>query len=123
MFQRLVFPVVHHMDQQTTLEQGRFALSSGADGIFLISHNGGNSELFDPARILKNQFPHAKIGINLLGESPVVGLQLSEDSHLDMIWTDHPGVDSTQVSPIAYQISQYLHQSLHKPLFFWLCGI
>ena len=37
--------VIHHRCAQLTLEQAELALEGGADGIFLISHDGADAEL------------------------------------------------------------------------------
>lgn len=114
-----LYPVIHHLDQETSLSQGCLALSNGADGIFLISHHGSDSDLVNPALTLKEMFPEKDIGINFLSSSAISALQTVINLNLDMVWVDAPGITSWQISPMAMDCQDIIrnHRSTVNPNF------
>lgn len=87
-----VFPVIHHLDRQTTIEQARLAHAVDADGVFLISHNGKNGELGGTALRIKDEFPGWKVGVNYLGWNGLQALRVAAEHGADMLWIDAPGI-------------------------------
>lgn len=115
---KMILPVVHHLDYQTSYSQGALALSAGADGVFLISHGGKGEDLFAPAADLKEQFPDKLIGLNLLGSRALIALSQVRTAGLDMVWDDAPGVTSSQVTGPARELAHLLATVSSSPLFF-----
>jgi predicted TIM-barrel enzyme len=114
---RWVFPVVHHDNVGLSISQANLAAQCGADGVFLISHNDRNDELFVAAREIKNIHPDLPIGINLLGESALMALKRVREAGLEMVWTDHPGVTSAGWTTPGHMLARELQKGLN-PMFF-----
>ena len=115
---KFVLPVVHHLNDQTTYDQAALALDLGADGVFLISHRGEDVQLFAPAERLKQRFPQALIGFNLLESHAREALAHACATNVDMLWVDVPGIDSRGVSPFARLLSRALSEEAPDLLFF-----
>lgn len=111
---KTIIPVIHHLDEATSIEQAVLAFDCGADGIFLISHNGQDDKLVEPARKIKEMYSNKKIGLNLLSSFAIDTLQVVMNEGLDMAWVDSPGVTSAKVSEEAVQISELL-MSVNMP--------
>lgn len=90
----LVYPVIHQLTPALSLTEADIAFDCGADGVFLISHNGDNLTLLPVARQIKHKYPDKKIGINLLGHDQNDTLELAMEYFIDMVWFDYCGVDS-----------------------------
>lgn len=88
-----VYPVIHHLDRSTSIEQARIADEAGADGVFLISHGGQNDELVPLVREIK-LLTQLRVGVNFLGWSNCFALGAAHQAHADMLWLDAPGVNS-----------------------------
>lgn len=88
----LVLPVIHHLDEKTSIEQARLAHAVDADGVFLISHNGKNAELGMAAQRIKEEFPGWMVGVNYLGWNSLQALSTASMQGLDMLWIDAPGI-------------------------------
>lgn len=96
---RQVLPVVHYLNYTQALAEADLAFRAEADGVFLISHGNENKALPRLARILKDRHPGKRIGLNLLGESPLLALDIAEQCGVDMVWADNPGVTSAGWTP------------------------
>lgn len=95
----LVFPVIHHKNNTTTLRQAALAANCGADGVFLISHTAGEDGSITPlAEEVKGLFPALTVGINLLSLPALVAWEYARDFGLDAIWADECGVSSAGVT-------------------------
>lgn len=103
-----LYLVIHHLDHRTSLAQAQIAFASGADGVFLISHHGADSDLFAPAAEIKKAYPQKLVGLNLLGSGAMEALQQVVNLGLDMVWVDNPGVRSDGVTDEAGQIAEWL---------------
>lgn len=103
-----VFPVIHHLDRETSLEQVQVAKDCGADGVFLISHHGKDDELVIVARDAKQLHQDYLIGINLLTRHPMNAAILARDNGLDMVWADDMGVDSKGCSKEAMELTAFV---------------
>ncbi|GBG14541.1 N-(5'-phosphoribosyl)anthranilate isomerase [Novimethylophilus kurashikiensis] len=95
---RWVYPVIHHLDDVTTIHQACVAKACGADGVFLISHNGEDSDLPPLAYQLKCMISSSprefKVGINLLSKDAYTAYRYARKHLIDMVWVDAPGVSS-----------------------------
>lgn len=108
--QKYVYPVIHHLDWQTTYVQATLALDAGADGVFLISHRGDDLDLLEIAVTLKAQ--HSKfVGINFLGHDAPSALLLAAGIKIDGMWCDAPGVSSTGITLLGSRL-RHLHNAL-----------
>lgn len=90
----LVYPVIHHLDSSTTFSEIQVARTCGADGVFLISHDGADRELVDVARTAIRENAGFPIGLNLLSMGCVQAAQMALEVGSDMLWADDMGVDS-----------------------------
>lgn len=102
-----IYPVIHYKDDQTTIEQAVIAHSLGADGIFLISHIGGNEKLIGLGVEIKKMFNTFKVGINFLGDTVLNTANAAKNNHLDMIWADVCGVSSSGLDKEGEQLVQW----------------
>ena len=93
-----ILPVIHFLDEDTTLKQAELAFRCGADGVFLICHDGKSDDVI-PNIAAKIKFPDFKVGINLLSKPPNIAFEIAEEHNLDMLWVDRPGVDSDGLDP------------------------
>jgi hypothetical protein len=107
---RKVLPVIHLHDAKTAYEQAKLAFNVGADGIFLISHEGQDQLVIQLAAAWKKRHPNWQVGWNLLGMSPVDSLFFAQRMGIDMVWTDTPGVNSRGPSYIGEKIASLLRQ-------------
>jgi predicted TIM-barrel enzyme len=113
-----VLPVIHHLDASTTLAQADLAFRENADGVFLISHDGRNEDLFSPARTIKQKYPDKTVGINLLGQDALKSLETVIELGIDALWTDTHGVSSESIPQQAIEISQWIKNNTQAPLIF-----
>ena len=60
-----IIPVIHHIDEQTTLRNADLCSKHNAFGLFLISMEGNNDGLCALAKRIKITFPNLKVGVNL----------------------------------------------------------
>lgn len=90
---RKVYPVIHYKDSETTLSEAKKAKEAGADGVFLISHIGGNERLIPLAVKIKEVF-QLEVGLNFLGEGALETAKVVKNNGLDMVWADYCGVSS-----------------------------
>lgn len=102
-----IYPVIHYLDDETTIAQAVIAKSLGADGVFLISHIGSNERLPALAKRVKNTYPNFKVGINLLGESIIEAAYQSENYNLDMVWGDYCGVSSQGLNEEGQKLKEW----------------
>jgi len=109
-----IYPVIHHRDRHTTLLQAQLALDAGADGVFLISHAGGNDGLPGLAQEVQAQssaqHTDFRVGINLLGAHSTHALQIALEHELDMLWCDDAGVDGLSANNAALAMANTLRQ-------------
>lgn len=106
-----IYPVIHYLDDETTIAQSVIAKSLGADGVFLISHIGSNERLPALAKRIKNTYPDFKVGINLLGESIIEAAYQAENYGLDMVWGDYCGVSSEGLTEEGEKLKQWQEET------------
>ncbi|MBN3761368.1 BtpA/SgcQ family protein [Burkholderia sp. Ac-20365] len=112
-----VFPVIHFLDAATALSEADLAFECGADGVFLISHQGDDDLLFEPAAVIKRRHPGKLVGLNLLTLGAAKCVAVAADLGLDAAWADHAGVNSAGVSETGMQLAQMLKDNPQVALF------
>jgi len=90
----LIYPVIHYLNDQNTIEQVALAKQCGADGVFLISHSGGDRHIIEMARLLQLVHGEFFIGVNLLNSGPIDAYERSYNAEVDGVWMDVAGVTS-----------------------------
>lgn len=110
---RLVLPVIHHLNEATTLEQAELAFCCGAQGVFLISHRNADSELEAPAVALRARHPDRFIGVNFLSMPAVLAVRLARKLGLQMVWADQVGVHSDGVTDEGRALGELLAAAPH----------
>lgn len=121
-----VYPVIHHLDFDTTLNEAKLAHSCGADGIFLISHNNQDSQLATLGKTIKSyQWLNDEdnpffVGLNLLNTQAIQAFKIVKDAKLDGLWLDNAGINSSVISPMG---SQLIELSAQFPLVEVFAGV
>ena len=97
-----VWPVIHHENLLSSIEQAMVAKEQGAAGVFLISHCGDDAGALHAATKIREQAPaDFLVGINLLGAQPNSAIELAVEHGLDAVWADDMGVTSHGAAPMA----------------------
>lgn len=107
-----IYPVIHHLNKDLTLEQADIAFNAGADGVFLISHFRENEVLLPIARAIKHKHPHHKIGVNLLGHDIMDTINMAMEFFIDMVWFDNCGVSSRGLTEVGQQLADWKKANL-----------
>lgn len=92
------YPVIHFLNRQLALSEVGVARDAGADGVFLISHQGDDATLIDVAQQARDAHPGFPIGINLLSRSAEDAVHATVAHGLPMVWADDMGVSSAGLS-------------------------
>jgi predicted TIM-barrel enzyme len=108
-----IYPVIHHLNAATSRDQAALALEFGADGVFLISHNGEDQAVLQVAAQLRHAWGSTTtasgalpfIGVNLLDTNNPAALEFAAQLRLDGVWMDAPGVNSNGPSPRAKKLA------------------
>ena len=103
-----IYPVIHHLNDETTLEQAAIAKEAGADGVFLISHNGRDCALLELIHVIQKAHPGLRVGINLLQATPIAAVSLAAIYGAEMAWIDTAGVSGQGASPTARQLAAHV---------------
>lgn len=102
-----VLPVIHHLDAATTRDQVDLALNAGADGVFLISHDGRDAELLELVPKLREACGNFWLGVNLLSErDPAAAYRMAATAGFDGVWLDYCGVDSLGANVQALHLAR-----------------
>lgn len=112
-----IIPVIHHIDENTTLNNAKLCSTYNAYGIFLISMDAINNDLPYLAKLIKEKYPNLKVGINLLGETAYNSVQKSIEFNLDMTWSDNPIISNNKLHSDVNSIFNYL-KNYKNHLFF-----
>lgn len=113
-----VLPVVHVAGPRQAADEAVLALTTGAPGVFLISHGGGDreaelgaQEAYDAAR--EAGFERPWVGVNLLGTHPwrAFGwLHRRDDDFVRGLWADESGLHPPAVvdadEPVARSLAE-----------------
>lgn len=106
--------VIHHRDDETSLENARIAQATGFDGVCLI-HMDGYDELIDrPAVRIKNELSGLKVIANRLTTPPHLVVARDVALGLDGSWVDNPGVSSTKIHPVSGIYSDSFYKARAK---------
>jgi hypothetical protein len=93
--------VIHHHNDELSLENARMADAAGFDGVALI-HMQGLDELIDrPSVRIKNEFPELAVIANRLTTPHELVVPRDLALGLDGSWVDNPGVSSEGFAPVA----------------------
>lgn len=103
---KIVYPVIHFKDNDTTIKEARLAYECGADGVFLISHIGNDLNLIPLANKIKKEIPF-KVGLNLLGMNVNFTAKMVQENGLDMVWGDSCGVSSIGITSEGQQLTNF----------------
>ncbi|MGE0331798.1 MAG: hypothetical protein AB7P37_14040 [Ramlibacter sp.] len=97
--------VIHHRDADTTLSQAQLALACGADGVFLISHTGGDAALptlgatlndcWATVRSTRDETP--SVGLCLLTYSPGQAMDAAAAAGVNALWVGASGIASSGI--------------------------
>ena len=120
-----IHPVVHHVYADETLAQARCALDWGADGIFLISHEGEDEALLPLCRQLASQWQDRHtaagsaplLGLNLLTYGACEALEAAAAHGANAAWITQAGVSSQGISPLGHQLMQAMARHPHVTVF------
>jgi hypothetical protein len=102
-----VYPVIHHLNHETSLNEVRVAKTNGADGVFLISHHGDDKEMLNTAWEAKQMFQDFSIGINLLSKSASEAAMSAYNLGLNMVWADQMGVSSQGLNSVGKYMQHF----------------
>lgn len=114
-----IYAVIHHLNPSLSLAQAKLAVDGGADGVFLISHEGEDSAVAQVAgqlRYIWDTWPAQPdaaapfIGVNLLQTNPSSALVLAASLRLDAVWIDAPGVSSGGPTPGAQLLTECMRR-------------
>ena len=107
-----IYPVIHHLSRELSLEQARLAQRCGSNGVFLISHLGQDKEVLDVAWELKQMMGSTpfEVGVNLLSTPAVRAIEMAREAGLDMLWADQMGVNSSGLSAEGHACAQQARQ-------------
>lgn len=103
-----IYPVIHYIDLAAAIENAHVAHDAGADGVFLISHDGQNHALPRARREIQPCLPGFAVGVNFLGWSPLAAYRAAEDGAFDMVWLDAPGISSRGVSTSGWELIEHI---------------
>ncbi|MNU37276.1 hypothetical protein D3C71_259290 [compost metagenome] len=113
--------VIHHHNDELSLDNARMADAAGFDGVSLI-HMQGLDELIDrPAVRIKRAFPDLKVIANRLTTPPELIVPRDTALGLDGSWVDNPGVSSEGCTPVTEVFNEAFsraRRSYHNYLFF-----
>lgn len=102
-----VYPVIHYKTNFQTFEQAHIAVDSGADGLFIISHEGDNLSVLNIALQIRLYYPDLDIGVNFLGWEPLESLRCVNEfsNSINMIWFDDVGISEGLSNEITLLIA------------------
>ena len=112
-----IFPVVNYLDRLTALAEVAQAIECDADGCFLISHMGDDTELLEVAAAIQKIHPGFPVGVNLLSRSAAEAAKQVNSWALPMMWADYPGVASTGIQDLAREVTRASYDLFDVPGF------
>ena len=84
----VVLPVIHVANLKQAIRNVAVAHGAGADGVFLINHSIGDTELLQIYGEAKEAYPEFWIGVNCLGLMPEAVFQAIPDT-MAGVWVDN----------------------------------
>ena len=115
---KLVFPVIHVLDVNQTIENAEIAFSEDADGIFLINHDYNYAHLLGIFAKVREKFPDKWIGINFLDIYPhdIFNFITNE---VNGVWVDNAGIDENKErQDYAETVQKKIKQKKWQGLYF-----
>lgn len=120
-----IHPVIHHVEDDVTLTQARCALDWGADGVFLISHEGQDDALLPLCRQLSTKWQSRRtaagasplLGLNLLTSGACEALDAAAAHGANAVWISDAGVSSQGAAPLGHQLMQAMARHPHVTVF------
>lgn len=106
-----LYPVIHILDSRQALENARTAFENGADGIFLISHNGDTEDVLAAHALIATKYPRRFIGVNFL-DRPQADYAFSAvvtRPKIAALWCDNSGIGDrihAEAGLLAYGMSK-----------------
>lgn len=113
-----IYPVIHHLDDETTLQEVGIAKEIGADGVFLISHTGNDREILVVVDLLHGVMPDFFVGVNLLNTGPLEAFDRAYEANASALWLDSAGVSSSGLTEIGEKLqARYEATDSWMPIF------
>jgi len=103
-----IIPVIHHINEKTTMLNAEICNKSNVYGVFVISMDGVNEDLANLARKIKLNFLNLMVGVNHLGYTAKERFFECLNYSLDMCWSDNNIVNSDTVQKEAFDIQEEL---------------
>lgn len=88
----VILPVIHVESQDQAIRNAALAKQSGCNGVFLINHSIGVSELLEAHRRVVEEMPGWWVGVNCLGVHPRQVFGLLNDA-VRGVWVDNAQID------------------------------
>ena len=104
--ERRVYPVIHQLTPELTVEQARIARGCGADGVFLISHSGADYELAGPLARIRGEFPGWFAGANFLSMGAADAAEEGLSLGCSGVWSDEPVAFAGSLSEAGARCSE-----------------
>jgi hypothetical protein len=89
-----VLPVIHILNEEQAYGQAKLIMESGADGFWLINHNGNDLLTLALATRFEEIYKNSIIGVNLLSYSADVALTKVITYGIKYLWLDSAGIHS-----------------------------
>lgn len=93
-------PVIHVENERQAILNAKIAQEHGADGVFLIDHQGGADPatyLTDICASVRTAFPSLWVGVNFLSHTAHHALKYIENKDTEAgLWTDNAGVGENE---------------------------
>lgn len=100
--------VIHYLDDETAMRNAEIAKTANFDGVCLI-HMEGRDALIETAAVsIKKRYPDFTVITNRLAMSQVEMIERDLALGLDGSWADNPGVSSSGITPLAFEIEEAL---------------
>lgn len=99
-----IYPVIHYLDRETAFSEAQKAIDAGADGIFLINHQGDDMELLSVACAIKIKHAQFPVGVNFLSMTGLDAAIMARKFGLPMVWGDDLGVDSKGLTDLGLSV-------------------
>lgn len=117
---RRLLPVIHILDEDQVLEQVDVALEGGADGVWLIDHEGMSDEFMWELALyrVRPRHPDLWIGLNFLSMNAAEAMASVVDDRIDGLWTDDAKVRPETDSRLAKRIWEAKKRSRWRGTYF-----
>lgn len=112
-----ILPVIHYLNAETAIDQANLAFEAGADGVFLISHQGQDLELPPVASTIKMAHPGKSVGLNFLTAGIEQACSSVLEYGLDLVWGDSCGVSSAGLDALGERLRVFVETHPHIQVF------